>query len=152
MLSRSGFLRRRFSQKPASFNMCYLQGFKKSLNSISKGFEFYCFYAFRMSNKATLDKFHEFGSRSIGDMVDIIYVIKPLLFWKNYLLYSINREYYISNTPWTKVMKLVLNSFILHSKCIDTIKFVPFWNWLEPFLEYLQKIHVNILGSLRTGP
>ena len=59
----------------------------------------YCFYAFRKSNKATLDKFHEFGSRSIGDMVDIIYVIKPLLFWKNYLLYSINREYYISNTP-----------------------------------------------------
>ena len=96
-----------------------------------------------MSNKATLDKFHEFGSRSIGDMVDIIYVIKPLLFWKNYLLYSINRAYYISNTPWTKVMKLVLNSIILYSKCIDTIKFVPFWNWLEPFLEYLQKIHVN---------
>ena len=115
----------------------------KSLKSISKWFKFYCFYAFRMSNKATLDKFHEFGSRSIGDMVDIIYVIKPLLFWKNYPLYSINRAYYISNTPWTKVMKLVLNSFILHSKCIDTIKFVPFWNWLEPFLEYLQKIHVK---------
>ena len=101
-----------------------------------------------MSNKATLDKFHEFGSRSIGDMVDIIYVIKPLLFWKNYLLYSINRAYYISNTPWTKVMKLVLNSIILYSKCIDTIKFVPFWNWLEPFLEYLQKIHVkNVLDK-----
>ena len=36
-----------------------------------------------MSNKAARDNFHEFGSRSIGDMVDLIIVIKQRLFGKN---------------------------------------------------------------------
>ena len=34
-------------------------------------------------------------------------------------------------------------------KIDKTIKFEPFWNWLETFPEFLQNIHVNMEGDLR---
>ena len=53
------------------------------------------------------------------------------------------RVYRISNTPGTKLMKFGLKCSNLHFKKNKTIKFEPTWDWLEPSLESLQRIHVN---------
>ena len=59
----NGFKSRFFP--PIFLNNDSLLGFKKSLKSISKWFECYCFYAFSLQNKAVQDQFHDFDFRSI---------------------------------------------------------------------------------------
>ena len=39
-----------------------------------------CPHGLWMTPKAVLDQFHEFDSKNIWDMVDVIYVIKVLLY------------------------------------------------------------------------
>ena len=88
-------------------------------------------------------KFHEFGSRGIWDTVYHIYVVKSLVLWQNKSFYYINRVYRILNTPGTKFMKFGLKCSNLHFKKNKTIKFEPTWDWFEPSLESLQRIHVK---------
>ena len=69
------------------------------------------------------------------------------VFTINEWFYYINRVYRISNTPGTKFTKLGLKYSYLHFKKNKTIKFEPTWDWLEPSLEALQRIHVNLSFS-----
>ena len=131
--------------------MNYLQGFKKRLKSISKRYEFYCFYALRIGNKGVQDRFHDFDIRSIWNMVCPIYAIRKVCFaitWLKEWFYIINKIYHISNTPGTKFMKFGLKYSNLHFKKYKIIKFEPTWDWLEPSLESLQRIHVKYCGFL----
>ena len=101
------------------------------------------FIRFKMQNGAFQAKFYEFGSRGIWGTIYPIYVIKPLILWQKHHFYNINRVYCISNTPGTKFMKFGLKYSNSHFKKYKIIKFEPTWDWLEPSLESLQRIHVK---------
>ena len=62
--------------------------------------------------------------------------------------------YHISNTPGTKFMKFGQKCSNFHIKKNKTIKFEPTWDWLEPSLESLQRIHVKDIwfGYFRFPP
>ena len=58
--------------------------------------------------------------------------------------YNINQVFRISWCSESNLMELVQKCIILH---FETIKFKPFFNWLETFLQFLKGIHVKTIPN-----